>query len=110
MPRRNRCSYQFYSRNGGRVRIRVREGDDLRGIADAHRRVYGLSRSQSEKLMRTLVLTRTRIQSGLVAGGGSSSGGGGGGFRRGGGGGLSTGLCDKAKGLFSTSMSVEDFM
>ncbi|CAD7938103.1 unnamed protein product [Amoebophrya sp. A25] len=58
IPRRNRCAYR------GKIRIRVRQGADLHSIASAHRQVYGLTIPQAEKLLRTLVLTRTQIQHG----------------------------------------------
>ncbi|CAD7953928.1 unnamed protein product [Amoebophrya sp. A120] len=63
IPQKNRCAYK------GRIKIRVRQGADLKQIAESHRRVYGLTVSQTEKLLRTLVVTRTQIQHGsfLVA-------------------------------------------
>jgi len=45
-----------------KVKIRVREGDDLSSIAAAHQKMYGFSDSQTEKLRKVLVATRTQLE------------------------------------------------
>mmetsp|Transcript_21998 Transcript_21998/g.55450 ORF Transcript_21998/g.55450 Transcript_21998/m.55450 type:complete len:1070 (-) Transcript_21998:398-3607(-) len=63
IPQKNRCAYI------GKINIRVKEGEDLQMVVEAHKRIYNLTGAQSEKLLRVLVLTRTQIQHGSFSGG-----------------------------------------